>query len=401
MTTGLEQPIGPQQETSVAASRGRSTTPSVLFLNQGRASDNGVLGIERVEGVLRENCAADSRITARFEKLPPFSGLAKCARTPIRPLGRLDFAPARWQLARSAVARRRVRGVLRDSEVDAIHVTTHVPALLFGSVFERLPVSVAVDVPIWEWQRTLRGLPPGAPVAFDMAGVVALERKAFERAALVLAWTDTVKHQIESLSDHARVVRHHDGVDLTRFRPLASRPSQGPLRVLFVGNRFEQKGGLLLLEALRSHLDRGVRLDVVTGAQVGAVDGVRVHRLSPGEELAELFRAADVFCLPSGADAVPWVLLEAMASATPVVACPVGSVGELVSTRGAGLLVPAGDAAALREALERLFDDAVLRREMGENGRAECEERFDARKQGTVLVDLLLDARDRFGRPQA
>ena len=97
--------------------------------------------------------------------------------------------------------------------------------------------------------------------------------------------------------------------------------------MLFVGGRWEQKGGPELLDALRPELGRTVDLDVVTSASPPPMPGVTVHSGRPGSTLiAELFARADVFCLPTAVDAVPWVVLEAMASGVPVVASSVGSI---------------------------------------------------------------------------
>jgi glycosyltransferase involved in cell wall biosynthesis len=68
------------------------------------------------------------------------------------------------------------------------------------------------------------------------------------------------------------------------------------------------------------------------------------------------------------------VLLEALAHGRAVVATPVGGIPSLVEDGVTGLLVPPGDAQALRAAIERLLADRELRRKLGETGRARVTE---------------------------
>jgi glycosyltransferase involved in cell wall biosynthesis len=119
-----------------------------------------------------------------------------------------------------------------------------------------------------------------------------------------------------------------------------------------------------------------------------------VHRLGLGDpELRDLYQQADVFCLPTYGDAVPFSVVEAMACGAAVVATPVGAIPELID--GAGRLVPPGDPRALREAVLALAGDAAARSAHGTAGRARCEARYDAVVQGHRLVEILHDAAGR------
>jgi glycosyltransferase involved in cell wall biosynthesis len=199
----------------------------------------------------------------------------------------------------------------------------------------------------------------------------------------------------------------HPGIDLTTFRPGDGHSRSGEGRVLFVGGRWEDKGGPDLLAALGDDLGRGVELDVVTPAAIPSRPGLTVRSAGPGSpEVLGLFRRADVLCLPTYVDAVPWVVIEAMACGVPVVATDVGSIPELVGD--AGRIVAPGDRTGLRAALLGLLADADLRAALGAAGRAAAEERFDARRNTGRLLSLLADVaasagaragRTRSGRP--
>ena len=380
--------------------RRREGALGVLAVHQGRASAAGVQGHANAEHALRVGLDGDGRVDVRHEVLRPFSRAERLARTRLDRAGGRDLGPLRWALARARAGRQVLAAAEHDPAVDVAHVTTHVVALSSSRLLTRLPAVLSVDVGVGPWQRLLRGLPPDADVPVDVRPLLTLERRVLRAARAVQAWTQTVADELREAAPGARVVALHPGVDLQRWRPdPAARRGDGPVRVLFVGGRFEAKGGPELLEALGPRLGADVHLDLVTPADVPAREGVAVHRLSGGSpELRALFAGADVFCLPTRADAVPWVVLEAMASGVPVVAGDVGSVAEMVGVRdhrpgarAAGAVVEPGDVAGLRAALDALVDDPSRRRALGETARARCESFYDLRRSGDALVDLLHD----------
>jgi glycosyltransferase involved in cell wall biosynthesis len=105
--------------------------------------------------------------------------------------------------------------------------------------------------------------------------------------------------------------------------------------------------------------------------------------------LIDLFKDADVFALPTRADCLAVVLGEAMAASLPIVTTSVGAHGEAVEDGRNGFIVEPGDSDSLCEALERLVDDAELRRSMGQQARALAEERFDAKRNALKVVELM------------
>ena len=116
--------------------------------------------------------------------------------------------------------------------------------------------------------------------------------------------------------------------------------------------------------------------------------------LSQGAVLEKL-QAADIFALASTTDAqgatdvFPTVILEAMASARPVVSTRLAGIPELVVDGQTGMLAPPGDSTALAQALEQLLRDPELRLRFGHAGRARIEQHFRIEQTVAPLIEML------------
>jgi glycosyltransferase involved in cell wall biosynthesis len=118
----------------------------------------------------------------------------------------------------------------------------------------------------------------------------------------------------------------------------------------------------------------------------------RVRFLGQRSDVPELLAAADVYCQPNGApEPFGVAFVEALHAGLPVVTTALGGVGEIV-TEDCGLLVPAGDAGALAEALRRLIEDAGLRARLGEAGPAQAALRCAPGARLEQLRGLLANA---------
>jgi glycosyltransferase involved in cell wall biosynthesis len=115
-------------------------------------------------------------------------------------------------------------------------------------------------------------------------------------------------------------------------------------------------------------------------------------------DIPALLRTADVFVLSSRWEGLPLAIIEAMMSGLPVVGTRVGGVAEVMVDGETGLLVPPKDPEALASALNRLLEDAGLRRQMGEAGRRRALDRFtEARMlaETTAVYSRSLEVRGR------
>ena len=203
-------------------------------------------------------------------------------------------------------------------------------------------------------------------------------------------------HLDRLLADHGRtgrVARLYNGVDLGRLAAYDG-PRELDL-VVGVGRLVAKKGFRDLLDALAAERDAGRPLRAVIAGdgpeRQGLQEQIRDLDLAglltlPGslsrDDVAALMRRAAVFALPSvvtadgDRDALPTVLLEAMALGTPVVSTLVSGIPEMVDDGASGLLVAPNDPDALAVALRRLTADPTYAHACAARARRRVEQDF-------------------------
>lgn len=203
-------------------------------------------------------------------------------------------------------------------------------------------------------------------------------RLLYRRATYGVALTEDARAWMESVVGVRRVCVIPNAIDPSALS-LSARESQP--RILSVGRLHPQKGHEILLRAfaslprdlqaewhlriigdgpLREHLSRVIQ-DLHLGENVVLVPG---H-----QDIASEYADAEVFVLPSHFEGFPNVLLEAMANGLAVIASDLAGTRALVSPTETGLLVPADDATALRDALRELLHDPEARAVLSSNAR--------------------------------
>lgn len=274
--------------------------------------------------------------------------------------------------------------------LDALLIHTQTAALLSWGLMGKLPTIISTDAT----PRNIDELSAaylhrqGSPLEEDIKRRIM--GSLFRRARYVVPssqWAaNSLVHTYGVPEQQVKVIK--SGIHLSRW-PLASERRPGPPRLLFVGGDFKRKGGEVLLDALRE-IAGPWHLDAVTRSALPSDERVTVHNdLHPSDpQLLDLYQQADAFVFPSLGDAVPWVILEAMASGTPVISTAVGAIPEMVP-RNTGIIVPPKDARALRSALESLLHDPTRREGMGAAGRALIERDHDAGKTSRSMLDLM------------
>lgn len=374
-----------------------ATRPArLLFVNHGPLGWS-VLGAVSVEQSLRAGLAGRPDVDATFVRLPAASIATRALSHPVPGLEALDvdFHTTRWHLVESWRGRRAiVRELAHD--FDAVHVTSHTAAFWTRDLMEHVPVYLCVDVPVLRWRTMAIDRPVRPWSRAVLAPSIALERRTLEACAGVVALSQWTADAVLDAAPRADVSVIHPGVEVPHH--CRSWHAGPPHRLLFVGGRFEGKGGPDLVAAVQPLLGPDLRLDVVTAPGVARVPGVRYHHAGPGSPIVEqLYRGADLLCLPTKGDAVPWTVLEAMAHGVPVVASPIGAIRELVEASGGGVLVPPAEPGRLRRIIEELLADPQRREAMGRRGRAFVEAHYRRDDQAAALVTLMTDGRLRPG----
>jgi phosphatidylinositol alpha-1,6-mannosyltransferase len=159
--------------------------------------------------------------------------------------------------------------------------------------------------------------------------------------------------------------------------------------VLFVGSLIPRKGLPFLIEAAKKIVkeqsetkflivgEGPLRKKLANSLEAANLSGNFTFLGNVKEDrLPAVYNCADVFALPSIQEGQGIVLLEAQASAKPVVAFDVGGVNEAVRNGETGLLVKRGSTDMLADAIMKLLSDKALREKMGANGRRFVTENF-------------------------
>ena len=312
--------------------------------------------------------------------------------TPVHALGAAGNWDVRWLV--------RLRALVAAGRFDIVHFHLPYTAALGRLGIATLPRSsrpavVYTEHSAWDKMAVLVKALNRTTIGMDQSLIVVSE----------------AAHQAlpDALRPRARVIIH--GIDLAPSRALvadraAVRKSvraeldvpDGDLLVLTVANLRPEKGYDVLLDAARIVTDRGlaVRFAAVgRGPLAEELDerhralGLGAHFRFLGErsDVIRLLVGCDVFVLPSRQEGLPVTLMEATSTGTPIVATAVGGVPQVISDGADGIVVPAGDPAALADAIERVVLDPGLRRLLGE-GAARRSAVFDVTAASREVEDI-------------
>jgi len=204
----------------------------------------------------------------------------------------------------------------------------------------------------------------------------------------------------------------YNGIDVPEPEPRVRPASGRAVRLLFVGHLSHAKGAVDLLEAFRLAANRveQLTLDLIGApipiernvttpvidktpwdtalsvAQEACSGQIKTLGVVTGQEKYDLFNAADIFVLPSYAEAFPVSVLEAMASRLPMITTPVGVLPEVLDANVNVRFVEPGDVQAIADAIVALATDDELRHSMGAANFRLHQERFQQRHfEGSFL----------------
>ncbi|TAK91751.1 MAG: glycosyltransferase family 1 protein [Burkholderiaceae bacterium] len=228
---------------------------------------------------------------------------------------------------------RKVRRIIEEVQPDALHIATEGPLGMATRAYARkhnLPYTTAYHTRFPEYVQPRFGIPLSVTYAFL--------RWFHKHSSAVLVPTPVVKRDLEAYGFN-NVVLWSRGVDLDKFTP---EPRQTPdcerPVFLYVGRVAVEKN----VEAFLELNLPGSKWVAGEGPQLAALRAkypeARYTGVLMQPELSVLYRDADVFVFPSKTDTFGLVLLEAMASGTPVAAYPVTGPIDVIGDSGAGAL---------------------------------------------------------------
>ena len=205
-------------------------------------------------------------------------------------------------------------------------------------------------------------------------------------------------------ADAEKIIDHPVGIDRRRFHfraPLA--PSGREIRLLTVARLVEEKGLFVALEGLarlrQQRPELSINYQIIGEGPLRAelercidtlelASSVELRGALAQDAVIAAMAQADIFLLPSLAEALPVSLMEAQAIGLPVLATQVGSVDQIVQDGISGMLVPPGDSAALSERLLELLARQDDWPAMARAGCRHIETHFDIERLNDRLVDL-------------
>lgn len=239
------------------------------------------------------------------------------------------------------------------------------------------------------------------PEEFDAPRALSLGQKA-DRALFTVAISSFGKGQLRRWTDPTTWDRLHEvhcGIETWRFNEPAKMPTDGR-KLVAIGRFSEQKGFDLLIEAMAvaAQTAQEVTLTLVGDGELRpriesavARNGLSARVTFTGWQDEARVRAAlanaHALVVPSFAEGLPVVIMEAMASARPVIATSIAGIPELV-TPDCGWLVPSGDANAIASAIENFAQTPI--EQLAEMGKIARLRVFDRHDVGTEAEKLSL-----------
>jgi glycosyltransferase involved in cell wall biosynthesis len=210
------------------------------------------------------------------------------------------------------------------------------------------------------------------------------ESRLYHRATHICVRSDAVKKSL--LDDYnvqpERISVIGGGVNFASLPSLAEKQTNDGPVALFIGQNFYRKGGDIVMQAFARVLMKfpNAQLWVVTdGSMPAKLPRKNVYQISSNwnrDLIANLYRTADVFVMPSRHETWGDVLLEAMAFGLPCIGSQGQAMGEIIEHDRTGYLIAPEDVDGLSIYLAELFGNTDLRIRMGSAGRKKVSQGY-------------------------
>jgi len=300
--------------------------------------------------------------------------------------------------------------IIKDKRIDIVNAHHFMP--LFYSFFAcKLSLCtklIYTEHSVWELEERIIGY------------WKQIARVIFRRVdAIVGVSPEIAGYFVDAYSiDERQVYSIINGVDINRFKPAGGRvrssgSKSGTITIGMIGNFKHVKNHALLINAFKDLVASfpNCRLwligqgfpnepdnseDVIAHMVDQYALADKVQFMGYREDVDDLLKAMDIFCLPSHQEGLPMSIIEAMATGLPVIGTDVPGIRIVVKSNRNGFLVASNNQAELTRALIQLVSDAGLRKKMGEAGRADVEKYYSLKKcieEYSALFESLIDQR--------
>ena len=301
-----------------------------------------------------------------------------------------------WTLKAGLQARKSVREMNRFAPMDALFFHTQVTAMLSQDWMRKIPSIVSLDATPLQYDAMGDYYDHEAGFAPAEKTKWMVHKRTFQLAQGIITWSSWAKQSLVvdyDIPAHKITVLPPGVIVSDWIRPEPRVVHNDAVKLLFVGGDLERKGGLLLIDALRTLRNEGlnVELHLVTRDEHLPEEGLFIYNdMKPNSaELKQLYYDCDVFCLPTYADCLAIVLAEAGTTGMPLVSTRMAAIPELVKDGQTGFLMDVGDTGQLVRALRRLVTDPELRLKLGQQANTAVRAEFDAAKNASKIIDLM------------
>lgn len=232
-------------------------------------------------------------------------------------------------------------------------------------------------------------------------------RRAIRSSDKIIAVSEESARQLRNITDSENISVIPNAIDTSAFkvcdRTSKDNQSDGALRLLFVGAIGKLKGEKDLIKALAILRDTKTNIKVsFLGYEAESLMSyckeLKVSKfieflgaVSMSERIG-FFQKADIFVLPTYAEAMPMSVIEAMAAGLPVISTRVGGIPELITDGVDGLLYSPGDVSALAEKISFLLDNENIRINIGKKAAERAGRQMDFKQYANKLRVHLTDS---------
>ena len=313
-----------------------------------------------------------------------------------------------WTVSSALTVRRQLSQLQGESPIDFLFFHTQTVAMLAHRWSATIPSIVSIDATPKQIDHYGKDYDHKKNTAIVERFKYNIHRRCFQQAKHLIAWSHWAKSSLvkDYGIDPSKISVISPGVDTDWWaKPadptLINQHTDNTCRILFVGNDFKRKGGEKLLNAVRmlnarhatepKALNFELTLVSNTNERLQEQTAVTVYRdVHPNSvTLRNLYHSADLFVLPTSADCLAMVLIEACAAGLPIVSTNIGGITDVVRNNHNGTILCDDSTHTLVEAIQRIASKPDIRHSMSKASLTLAGKHHDSSKNAQQLVEII------------